>query len=67
MTTTSKAYRMGYEMARMDIETSKPERERKSIAKAVKKTLYDFNMHDEIFEGICDAMFDYENGSEWKF
>jgi hypothetical protein len=64
---TNKAYKMGYVMARADIEEANPERNRKSIGKAVKETMYEFHTYDEIFEGICDAAFDYENGNEWKF
>ena len=67
MTKQNKAYKMGYEMARLDIETANPERNRKSVAKAIKGTMYEFHMHDEIFEGICDAAFDYEHGNEWQF
>ena len=63
----TKKFKMGYEMARNDLEAAAPEKNGKSIRKACKETIYEFHTNEEIFNGICEAMFDYENGNDWKF
>ena len=67
MTTTSKAYRMGYEMGRAELEQFKPEADKKSTNKVLKELFREFKNNDDVFDGISAAQFDYERGNEWEF
>lgn len=67
MTTTNKAYKMGYEMGRAELEQHTPEKNAKATNKVLKGLFREFKNHDDVFEGISAAQFDYESGNEWEF